>query len=573
MRKLCPTLILLILLLGATACAGHEQDTIKPLNRDLWPTPIAAQPTATPTAFPAIDAAAVERLAQEEVLRQTIREREAESLAETPAEEVAQPVIEAQPLQPTPTPLPPTPTAGATAAPTTEPTQVDDDPEALTGTVSSVALNLRTGPGLGFDVVGRVAQGDTLTVLAKDTGSTWVQVRDEAGRIGWANSKYMTLDGAPDSLPAQAAAPVSQPPVSSAASTQLDTSTQLAASTQLDTVNQRSASPSGHSLAGEQLLIQAQSGGAIYIINRDGSDLRYLTSGIDPALSPDGSRVAFTRWDGAKLGSVWMANVDGSGEEQIIGGIRQAKSPSWSPDSNRIAFNFQEGGTVDPVRKCRDLSEGEPDINFWTAYDIELEYIDVGGQQIPVRLCWRLPPDPHWKLRLVDLTTRRTEDLPSGLYAFAPTWDPANSWRVISADRLGLVATNITAGTTSPFTNDPSDRAPIFSPDGQFLAVTYKQHDNWDVHRLNGDGSGRVRLTKTPLYAIVDGPRQYNNASPVFSPDGSEIAFLSDRNGRWQVWVMNADGSNQRPMFSDAVNDQLDILYTGNDARMLGWGR
>jgi hypothetical protein len=36
---------------------------------------------------------------------------------------------------------------------------------------------------------------------------------------------------------------------------------------------------------------------------------------------------------------------------------------------------------------------------------------------------------------------------------------------------------------------------------------------------------------------------------------------------------MNADGSNQRPMFSDAVNEQLDILYSGNDARMLGWGR
>jgi len=559
--KLCNLLILMIMVLAATACAGiggHEEGALEPLDRSLWPTAVAAQPTATPTAFPAIDTATVDKLAEEEALRQTIRERQAKALAESPVDEAGQPEAVDQQLQPTPTLLPPTPTLEPSAAlmaePSVEPSMVDAAPEAVTGTVSSVALNLRDGPGLTFEVIGRVAQGDALTIQAKDVGSTWVQVRDEAGRVGWANSKYMNLDGTTEQLPGQAAA-VSQ-------------------ASGLPAAGSRPApEPSGRNLAGEQLLIQTHSGGDIYIINRDGSDLRFLTGGIDPALSPDGSRVAFTRWDGANQGSLWVANVDGSGEEQIIGGIRQAKSPSWSPDSNRIAINFQEGGKIDPVRKCRDLSEGQPDINFWIAYDIELEFIEVNGQQIPVRICWMLPPDPHWKLRMVDLATRETEDLPSGLYAFAPTWDPANSWRVVSADRLGLVATDVTQGTTSPLTDDPSDRAPTFSPDGQYLAVTYRQDSHWDIHRLNGDGSGRVRLTKTPLYAIVDGPRQYNNASPVFSPDGSEIAFLSDRRGDWEVWVMNADGSNQRPMFSDAVNEQLDILYSGNDARMLGWGR
>jgi Tol biopolymer transport system component len=59
--------------------------------------------------------------------------------------------------------------------------------------------------------------------------------------------------------------------------------------------------------------------------------------------------------------------------------------------------------------------------------------------------------------------------------------------------------------------------------------------------------------------------------SPAWSPDGSQIAFLTDRTGHWEIWVMNADGSNQRPMFPDEVNDQLQITYDFVDERMLSW--
>ena len=58
---------------------------------------------------------------------------------------------------------------------------------------------------------------------------------------------------------------------------------------------------------------------------------------------------------------------------------------------------------------------------------------------------------------------------------------------------------------------------------------------------------------------------------PGLSPNGSQIAFLTDRNGRWEIWVMNADGSNPRPMFSDEINNQLDIAYNFVDERVLDW--
>jgi len=506
-------LVLLILMTTAACSLGGEAETpVKRLTVADYPTPVPTEMPASPTPFPKVAAEAAGQLSQ------------------TNAEIVATPT-ESPVAASTVTPPP---TVTSTTTPATS---------ALIGVVKSYGLNVRDGAGIHNNILEEVNLDDNVTILAEDAVSGWVQIRTAADTVGWVNPKYLTIEG--DLSDLNGNTPIE------------------------NTVGETSKSTFANT--GGTLLIQPQSGGEFFAINRNGTNLHRLTVGIDPALSPDGTQIAFTRWQG-DAGSVWLINADGTNARQIIGDVKRVKSPSWSADSEKIAVNFQQGGTEAPTQYCQNLALGKPNFNYWQAYDITQEIRMIGGNPVPF-MCWWMPADPHWKLRIVAVNTGDFEDMPAGEYAFAPAWDPANNWRVVSVGGEGLVWTDINRGVAEALTTDPSDRAPSFSPDGKYIAVTYRQDNHWDVHRLNADGTGRLRLTKLPLYAAVENIGEQNNVAPVFSPDGTEIAFLTDRTGAWQVWVMGIDGSNQRPMFSDAVNAQLNINYVGNDARQLGWSR
>jgi Tol biopolymer transport system component len=62
---------------------------------------------------------------------------------------------------------------------------------------------------------------------------------------------------------------------------------------------------------------------------------------------------------------------------------------------------------------------------------------------------------------------------------------------------------------------------------------------------MDSDGSNQFRLTNN----------ESDDQVPVFSPDGSKIAFLSDRDGNWEIYIMNTDGSDQINLTNNEGSD------------------
>jgi tetratricopeptide (TPR) repeat protein len=91
-----------------------------------------------------------------------------------------------------------------------------------------------------------------------------------------------------------------------------------------------------------------------------------------------------------------------------------------------------------------------------------------------------------------------------------------------------------------PLTADPNDIPVSWSPDGGNIAYMSDHGGDWDVFLVNTSG-GVVLLT-------VDDEAPASDGLPAWAPDGSAIAFASNRGGTWQLYLMAPDGSNVRKM-------------------------
>jgi serine/threonine-protein kinase len=117
-----------------------------------------------------------------------------------------------------------------------------------------------------------------------------------------------------------------------------------------------------------------------------------------------------------------------------------------------------------------------------------------------------------------------------------PDWSSTNLIAYQGTDPAGnnpgIYVVPFDGGEAARLTNHESDRSPDFSPDGSQLAYMSTQGGNWDIYTINTAGSVPRQITTSPG----------QDGLPAWSPDGSQIAYVSDGGGSWAIYVVNAAG-------------------------------
>jgi len=282
-------------------------------------------------------------------------------------------------------------------------------------------------------------------------------------------------------------------------------------------------------------------------------------------------RFAFRRFldDAQTQGAVFTINTDGSGEKQVThpptGTVDD--QPDWSPDGKRLAFERcsdqtgcvamvvpSQGGQPRPVKmKCRLSGGCDASAPAWTPDGRLVIELAQGTEKVrgEARQIQRQ------SLELVDLSTgaQRTivkQDNWSGGQV-GPTvsadgrtvvYTGENSWLAKPAFAAALYSVGIDGSGNrriTPFELGGGDR-PAFSPDGVVLFRSYdgddaRQSDYWTV-KPNGEALAQLTHVKKGTLVL----------SGSYSPDGQWIVHASDgAGGAADLYVMKADGSENRP--------------------------
>ncbi len=163
----------------------------------------------------------------------------------------------------------------------------------------------------------------------------------------------------------------------------------------------------------------------------------------------------------------------------------------------------------------------------------------------------------------VSLTT-----LDSGRSDFGLAWSPDQT--IVTACKtvsgvVKLINVAVSTGTiTSIVSSGTTNEQPVWSPDGTKIAFSRDDVtttlDGRAIFTVSANGTG---LTKLTFPALVD-------SLPTWSPDGTKIAFLRSLSGiTTEVFVMNPDGTGQNDVFSVPITEQLsDIEWAPDSSRL-----
>gem|GEM_PF-988875 len=299
-----------------------------------------------------------------------------------------------------------------------------------------------------------------------------------------------------------------------------------------------------------------ESGGQIVVIHPDGTCRIVLTDGTDassPVWSPDGSKIAF---DQGPYGDreIYVMNADGTGRTRLTTLPGEDGSPTWSPDGSKIAFlhtwderPYSEEA-VNEIHVMNADGTGERALGIWGKI-IE----DLAWSPDSSRIAYASGTgEPFYqKVEVRDIITGESQWIDK--WGRHPSWSPDGSWIAYEYDSLhqdrdragGIWVASADGTARTALSTDVQNRddcEPAWSPDGSRIAFVSDRDGSREIYVMNADGTGQTRLTVNSDYI----------SSPAWSPDGTRIAFQHSLNGNYGISIVRAGGGGETRLADSA---------------------
>lgn len=309
----------------------------------------------------------------------------------------------------------------------------------------------------------------------------------------------------------------------------------------------------------------SSSGGLIaFVSTGDGDPEIFLVdpdTGEESRLTDNGRRDLSPRWSPDRRGIIYLSDETGNVEVNLVDRKGEAVarlthspgvdgSPVWAPDGKRFAFISEQDGNpevyvanADGSVLTRVTSNSTVDqLGDWSPDGEWLVFYSLGDGPEPG--LWLRNPDG---VNLVHLTQGQDSD---------PAWSPTGQHIALvraDGDNRDIYLTSKPEDGTwqdetklTRLTQHPApDLSPVWSPDGKKILFVSLRDGNAELYLMQADGSRQRRLTNN----VSD------DLQPAWSPDGKRIAFVSYLHGTGELFVMGADGSGQRRLTNNSSDD------------------